>query len=66
MADKKHLLLVPSTHWDREWYKTQAEFNVYLTELFDQVLHRLDSGELASFFTDGQVFLWITENFELF
>ena len=54
MADKKHLLLVPSTHWDREWYKTQAEFNVYLTELFDQVLRRLESGELASFFTDGQ------------
>ena len=54
MSGKKHLLLVPSTHWDREWYKPQAEFNVYLTELFDLVLRRLESGELPNFFTDGQ------------
>ena len=54
MSGKKHLLLVPSTHWDREWYKPQAEFNVYLTELFDLVLSRLETGELPNFFTDGQ------------
>ena len=54
MSEKKHLLLVPSTHWDREWYRPQAEFNVYLTELFDQVLSRLETGELPNFFTDGQ------------
>ena len=51
---QKKLLLVPSTHWDREWYKTQAEFSVYLTELFDIVLEKLESGELGNFFTDGQ------------
>ena len=54
MAEKKHLLLVPSSHWDREWYKPQSEFNVYLTELFDRVLCRLESGELTNFLTDGQ------------
>lgn len=48
------LILVPSTHWDREWYKSEAEFNVHLTELFDQVLARLESGELSNFHTDGQ------------
>ncbi|MBQ6596183.1 MAG: hypothetical protein IJH79_01405 [Lentisphaeria bacterium] len=54
MSEKKHLLLIPSTHWDREWYKTQAEFEVFLTELFDRVLSRLETGELSNFFTDGQ------------
>ena len=54
MSKKKQLLLVPSTHWDREWYKSQSEFSVYLTELFDQVLTKLESGELENFFTDGQ------------
>lgn len=51
---KKRLLLVPSTHWDREWYKTQSEFSVYLTELFEIVLEKLESGELGNYFTDGQ------------
>ena len=35
---KTRLMLVPSTHWDREWYKPHAEFGVHLTELFDTVL----------------------------
>ena len=51
---KKRLLLVPSTHWDREWYKPQSEFSVYLTELFELVLEKLESGELGNYFTDGQ------------
>ena len=51
---KTHLMLVPSTHWDREWYKTHSEFGVHLTELFDSVLSKLDSGELTNFHTDGQ------------
>ena len=51
---KKKLLLVPSTHWDREWYKPQSEFSVYLTELFETVLEKLESGELGNYFTDGQ------------
>ena len=54
MKKNKKLLLVPSTHWDREWYKTQSEFNVFLTELFDKVLNNLESGGLNNFFTDGQ------------
>ena len=48
------LLLVPSTHWDREWYKSQSEFSVYLIELFGIVLEKLKSGELGNYFTDGQ------------
>ena len=51
---KTRLILVPSTHWDREWYKTHAEFGVHLTELFDCVLSKLDSGDLTNFHTDGQ------------
>ncbi len=51
---KTRLMLVPSTHWDREWYKPHAEFGVHLTELFDTVLSKLDSGELSNFHTDGQ------------
>lgn len=50
----KKLLLVPSIHWDREWYKSQSEFSVYLTELFELVLDKLESGELGNYFTDGQ------------
>lgn len=51
---KQKLLLVPSTHWDREWYKTEAEFGVHLSELFEKVLSNLESGELENFYTDGQ------------
>ena len=51
---KTRLMLVPSTHWDREWYKPHAEFGVHLTELFNAVLTKLDSGELTNFHTDGQ------------
>ncbi len=48
------LMLVPSTHWDREWYKSEAEFSVHLLELFDLMLEGLESGELPNFHTDGQ------------
>ena len=51
---KDTLYLVPSTHWDREWYKSEPDFRVHLTELFAVMLHGLESGDLPCFHTDGQ------------
>ncbi len=50
-----HLVIVPHTHWDREWYRTFEEFRYRLVALLDQVLHLLESDpEFRCFTLDGQ------------
>lgn len=49
------VVLVPHTHWDREWYEPFAVFQVRLVELFDRLLDLLPSEpRFAHFHLDGQ------------
>ncbi len=50
-----HLVVIPHTHWDREWYRTHEAFRVRLLALVDQVLDVLESDpEFRHFTLDGQ------------
>ena len=50
-----HLVIVPHTHWDREWYRTFEEFRYRLVHLLDRVLHLLETDpEFRCFTLDGQ------------
>lgn len=42
------------THWDREWYREYEEFRIRLIEVFDDVLKKLETKELDTFYFDGQ------------
>lgn len=51
----RHLVLVPHTHWDREWYRTHEEFRVHLVRLVDRVLDLLEGDpRFRHFMLDGQ------------
>ena len=55
MAKKYTLILVPETHWDREWYSPFQEFRIRLVRLTDKLLSILDKDlEYKSFTFDGQ------------
>jgi mannosylglycerate hydrolase len=50
--------LIPHTHWDREWYLTQAGFLPRLVAALDDLLRRLDREPgFRSFLLDGQTVL---------
>jgi mannosylglycerate hydrolase len=50
------LLVIPHTHWDREWYHTAAHFRQRLVPLIDELLHEPPPiGE--SFLLDGQAII---------
>ncbi len=50
-----HLVIVPHTHWDREWYRTHEAFRVRLVSLVDLVLDILEQDPSFRHFTlDGQ------------
>ena len=51
---KKKVYAYIHTHWDREWYREFEEFRVRLIEVFDDVLNKLGTGEIPSFYFDGQ------------
>ena len=51
---KKKVYAYIHTHWDREWYREYEEFRVRLVEVFDDVLNKLQSQELDTFYFDGQ------------
>ncbi|MFP8879560.1 MAG: hypothetical protein VCE43_09010 [Myxococcota bacterium] len=53
---ESHLVIVPHTHWDREWYRTHEQFRYKLVGLLDRVLELLESDpEFTHFTLDGQV-----------
>ncbi|MDH7601431.1 MAG: glycoside hydrolase family 38 C-terminal domain-containing protein [Armatimonadota bacterium] len=55
MSKKYTLVVVPETHWDREWYLTFEEFRIRLVRLTDKLLSILDTDpEFKSFTFDGQ------------
>jgi hypothetical protein len=51
----RHVIVVPHTHWDREWYRTRESFRVRLVELVDGLLDLLERDpEFSQFTLDGQ------------
>jgi hypothetical protein len=51
----RHLLVVPHTHWDREWYASHEEFRYRLVRLVDRLLAILEGDPAFRCFTlDGQ------------
>jgi len=52
------LLLVPHTHWDREWYQTFQQFRLRLVRAVDLVLDTLERDPaFTCFMLDGQTVL---------
>jgi 2-O-(6-phospho-alpha-D-mannosyl)-D-glycerate hydrolase len=48
------VILVPTTHWDREWYRTFQAFRARLVDTVDTVLQLLDDDDGYTFLLDGQ------------
>lgn len=51
------VIIVPHTHWDREWYEPEARFRLRLVELLDDLITRLESDPSGRFLLDGQTVL---------
>ncbi|UCD00835.1 MAG: hypothetical protein JSV23_08090 [Promethearchaeota archaeon] len=50
-----NIIIVPETHWDREWYLTFQEFRARLVIMVDKLLNILrDDPNYKSFVLDGQ------------
>src|SRR5947209_5398086 len=55
MAEQLHIILVPHTHWDREWYQTFQQFRMRLVHTIDKLLDILDHDDKFRYFMlDGQ------------
>jgi alpha-mannosidase len=55
MQQQLDFILVPHTHWDREWYLTFQQFRIKLVRTIDQVLDILDQDpDFTYFMLDGQ------------
>ncbi len=55
MAEVRTLIVVPHTHWDREWYQTFQQFRKRLVQCVDHVLRVLDEDpDFTYFMLDGQ------------
>jgi len=49
------VLYFPSTHWDREWYRTFQDFRIRLVRVFGEILRVLETDpSFSTFITDGQ------------
>ena len=52
----RRIVIVPHTHWDREWYKSYQEFRLNLVELLDTLIPLLESDAGYPYFMlDGQM-----------
>jgi mannosylglycerate hydrolase len=55
MAEQLNIILVPHTHWDREWYQTFQQFRMRLVHAIDRLLDILDrDAKFTYFMLDGQ------------
>lgn len=55
MAERLSIILVPHTHWDREWYQTFQQFRIRLVRTIDKLLDILDRDPKFNYFMlDGQ------------
>ncbi|MYW63157.1 alpha-mannosidase [Streptomyces sp. SID8379] len=50
----QELIVVPHTHWDREWYLPFQQFRLQLIGLLDEVLQRMEDDPRQRFTLDGQ------------
>jgi mannosylglycerate hydrolase len=51
----QHFVVVPHTHWDREWYRPFEHFRLELARVVDEILDVLERDpEFTSFTLDGQ------------
>lgn len=51
-------MVVPHSHWDREWYATFEQFRFHLVRFMDDLISLLEEDEeFHSFLLDGQVIL---------
>jgi alpha-mannosidase len=56
VESRPEILLVPHTHWDREWYQPFADFRERLVQMMDGLIEILDRDPgFAHFHLDGQV-----------
>lgn len=53
-APTDELVVVPHTHWDREWYLPFQQFRLQLIGLLDEVLQRMEDDPRQRFTLDGQ------------
>ncbi len=53
-AAPDELVIVPHTHWDREWYLPFQQFRLQLIGLLDEVLERMENDPRQRFTLDGQ------------
>lgn len=55
MARQLNIILVPHTHWDREWYQTFQQFRIRLVHAVDRLLDILERDPgFTHFMLDGQ------------
>lgn len=55
MTQQLIIMLVPHTHWDREWYQTFQQFRIRLVQAVDKLLDILDDDPtFTHFMLDGQ------------
>ena len=55
MTGQLNIVLVPHTHWDREWYQTFQQFRVRLVHVVDMLLDIMERDPAFShFMLDGQ------------
>ncbi len=55
MTQQLTIMLVPHTHWDREWYQTFQQFRIRLVQAVDLLLDILDhDAAFSHFMLDGQ------------
>jgi len=48
------VIIIPHTHWDREWYLPFESYRQWLVTVIDKAIDALGSGELEKFTLDGQ------------
>lgn len=54
MSARQSIVLLPHTHWDREWYEPFAGYQWRIVQVLEAVLIQLQSGALPAFTLDGQ------------
>ncbi|RIQ11453.1 glycoside hydrolase family 38 N-terminal domain-containing protein [Jiangella rhizosphaerae] len=54
MSEEPQIVLVPHTHWDREWYEPFQVFRLKLADVLDDVIARAEADPDFRFTLDGQ------------
>ena len=58
MTEQLNVVLVPHTHWDREWYQTFQQFRMRLVHVVNTLLDILDNDpDFTHFMLDGQTII---------